>query len=169
MMLRRLYSFFLISSLLMPLSLPGQATPPISALSSANSEPRIIIRTHDRMLYFYDPKTGIQKFSIAVGREGRKWSGETSVSRKVLLPKWVPPPAVRKDNPGLPAIVGPGPDNPLGAAVLVLGDGTYGIHGNNNPAMIGTDASYGCFRMYNADILFLFKEVSIGTKVTVVP
>jgi lipoprotein-anchoring transpeptidase ErfK/SrfK len=168
-MLKRLCGFLLTSLFLTSFSVSGLATPPESALPSANAEPRIFIRTQDRMLFFYDPSNGIQEFSIAVGREGRKWSGETSVSRKVLLPKWVPPPAVRKDNPGLPTIVGPGPDNPLGAAVLVLGDGTYGIHGNNNPALIGTDASYGCFRMYNADILFLLKEVRIGTKVTVVP
>jgi lipoprotein-anchoring transpeptidase ErfK/SrfK len=168
-MLKRLCGFLLISLFLTSFSVSGLATSSVSALPSANAEPRIFIRTGDRKLFFYDPINGIQEFSIAVGREGRKWSGETSVSRKVLLPKWVPPPAVRKDNPGLPTIVGPGPDNPLGAAVLVLGDGTYGIHGNNNPTLIGMDASYGCFRMYNADILFLLKEVGIGTKVTVVP
>lgn len=168
-MIKRLCGFLLISLVLMSFSVSGLAASPVSALTLANAEQRILIKTQDRKLFFFDPSNGIQEFSIAVGREGRKWSGETSVSRKVLLPNWVPPPTVRKDNPGLPTIVGPGPDNPLGAAVLVLGDGTYGIHGNNNPVLIGTDASYGCFRMYNADILFLLKEVRIGTKVTVVP
>jgi lipoprotein-anchoring transpeptidase ErfK/SrfK len=75
---------------------------------------------------------------------------------------------IRKDNPRLPALVKAGPNNPLGVAVLVLGDGTYGIHGTNRPETIGTFASYGCFRMYNKDILDLFSRVAIGTSVTVV-
>ena len=106
-------------------------------------------------------------FSIAVGRQGRKWTGMTSISRKVLNPAWAPPPLIRKENPKLPALVKAGPNNPLGVAVLVLGDGSYGIHGTNRDETIGTDASYGCFRMHNADILKLFKMVSIGTRVYV--
>ncbi|MBL8790399.1 MAG: L,D-transpeptidase [Rhizobiales bacterium] len=108
-------------------------------------------------------------FRIAVGRQGRKWTGVTSISRMVKNPSWAPPSVIRRDNPKLPAIIGPGPNNPLGVAVLVLGDGTYGIHGTNRDETIGTDASYGCFRMHNADILALFDKVTIGTTVTVVP
>lgn len=104
-----------------------------------------------------------------MGRQGRKWTGVTSISRMVKNPPWAPPSVIRRDNLKLPAIIGPGPNNPLGVAVLVLGDGTYGIHGTNRDETIGADASYGCFRMHNADILALFDKVTIGTTVTVVP
>ena len=94
---------------------------------------------------------------------------DTFVARKVLAPKWAPPPIIRKENPNLPPLVNPGPNNPLGAAVLVLGDGNYGIHGTNKESSIGKDVSYGCIRMFNKDILNLFQEVEIGTPVTVLP
>ncbi len=51
--------------------------------------------------------------------------------------------------------------------MLVLGDGTYGIHGTNKDYTIGTDASYGCFRMLNLDVLDVFYRVPIGTPVYV--
>lgn len=41
----------------------------------------------------------------------------------------------------------------------------YGIHGTNEPWVIGTQASHGCIRMYNSDVLKLWPEVPIGTMV----
>ena len=127
----------------------------------------IIINTAKRELLFVKGTDDIVVYSIAVGKQGRKWSGATAISRKVRNPVWAPPPVIRKANPKLPALVKAGPNNPLGVAVLVLGDGTYGIHGTNRDETIGTDASFGCFRMHNQDILVLFKMVHIGTKVYV--
>lgn len=160
--------------------LPAQAVPPRATpvMQSMAVQPasageakggKLVIKTSERKLYFYDANNTVRVFRIAVGRQGRKWTGVTSISRMVKNPSWAPPPVIRRDNPKLPAIIGPGPNNPLGVAVLVLGDGTYGIHGTNRDETIGTDASYGCFRMHNADILALFDKVTIGTTVTVVP
>lgn len=39
----------------------------------------------------------------------------------------------------------------------------YGIHGTNQPWVIGTMASHGCIRMYNKDILELWPQVPLGT------
>ncbi len=41
----------------------------------------------------------------------------------------------------------------------------YGIHGTNQPWVIGTKASHGCIRMYNRDVLELFPQVPLGTMV----
>lgn len=41
----------------------------------------------------------------------------------------------------------------------------YGIHGTNQPWVIGTMASHGCIRMYNTDVLELFPQVPLGTMV----
>lgn len=42
---------------------------------------------------------------------------------------------------------------------------SYGIHGTNQPWVIGTQASHGCVRMYNKDVLELFPQVPLGTMV----
>jgi lipoprotein-anchoring transpeptidase ErfK/SrfK len=153
----------------LPLAAATSAAPSGFTAPETRSQSRIIIRTSERKLYYYRNNELSDTFVIAVGKQGRKWSGDTYVSRKVLRPKWAPPAIIRRDNPSLPALIGPGPGNPLGAAVLVLGDGTYGIHGTNKESSIGTDASYGCFRMRNRDILRLFSKVDIGTPVAVLP
>ncbi|TLM88631.1 MAG: L,D-transpeptidase [Actinobacteria bacterium] len=41
----------------------------------------------------------------------------------------------------------------------------YGVHGTNQPWVIGTMASHGCIRMYNRDVLELFPQVPMGTMV----
>jgi lipoprotein-anchoring transpeptidase ErfK/SrfK len=41
----------------------------------------------------------------------------------------------------------------------------YGIHGTNQPWVIGTMASHGCIRMYNKDVLELWPQVPLGTMV----
>ena len=41
----------------------------------------------------------------------------------------------------------------------------YGIHGTNQPWVIGTQASHGCIRMFNRDVLELWPQVPIGTYV----
>jgi len=41
----------------------------------------------------------------------------------------------------------------------------YGIHGTNEPWVIGTKASHGCIRMYNRDVIDLYPRVPMGTMV----
>ncbi len=41
----------------------------------------------------------------------------------------------------------------------------YGIHGTNQPWVIGTQASHGCIRMYNSDVRKLYPQVPLGTMV----
>jgi lipoprotein-anchoring transpeptidase ErfK/SrfK len=45
----------------------------------------------------------------------------------------------------------------------------YGIHGTNQPGLIGTQASHGCIRMYNRDVLKLWPQVRLGTYVVTRP
>jgi lipoprotein-anchoring transpeptidase ErfK/SrfK len=56
----------------------------------------------------------------------------------------------------------------MGAAAMTLsGGGQYAIHGTNVPGSVGGFVSYGCFRMYNQDVLDLYSRVSVGTSVVV--
>jgi lipoprotein-anchoring transpeptidase ErfK/SrfK len=77
-------------------------------------------------------------------------------------------PQVKRDKPSLPNLIpGGSPHNPMGAEALTLSGGQYAIHGTNAPGSIGGFVSYGCIRMYNADILDLYNRVSFGTTVMV--
>jgi hypothetical protein len=52
----------------------------------------------------------------------------------------------------------------LGAAKLEMYDGYY-FHGTENEASVGTAASAGCLRMRRDDILWMYNNVPVGTKV----
>jgi lipoprotein-anchoring transpeptidase ErfK/SrfK len=41
------------------------------------------------------------------------------------------------------------------------------VHGTNAPSSIGTDASHGCVRLHNPDILSLFGDVRVGDPVLI--
>lgn len=75
------------------------------------------------------------------------------------------------ETPGLPKRIEPGPANPLGARALYLfangRDTLYRIHGTNEPWTIGTEASSGCIRMLNEDIIELYEKVKVGATVRV--
>ena len=92
--------------------------------------------------------------------------------RKAKNPTWRPGPGVRAEHKEngeiLPAVVPPGPDNPLGTRAMYLGWSTYLIHGTNKPAGVGLRSSHGCIRLYPEDIESIFEMVQVGEKVTVV-
>ena len=74
---------------------------------------------------------------------------------------------MRKRVPDLPAYMPGGPDNPLGARALYIGDTLYRIHGTSEPWTIGQAVSSGCIRMVNDDVIDLYNKVAVGTKVVV--
>jgi len=44
----------------------------------------------------------------------------------------------------------------------------YRIHGNNNPRLVGTRATGGCFRMHNDEGVAMARSITIGTEVNIV-
>jgi lipoprotein-anchoring transpeptidase ErfK/SrfK len=127
----------------------------------------IVISTSQRRLYYINRHGQAISYGIGVGRQGFAWSGVTRVSAKKAWPGWTPPSQMRKRQPGLPAHMPGGINNPLGARALYLGSTLYRIHGSNEPETIGRAVSSGCFRMTNEDVIDLYSRVSVGTKVIV--
>ncbi|WP_414834121.1 L,D-transpeptidase [Afifella sp. YEN Y35] len=127
----------------------------------------IIVDTGERRLYYVMEDGKALKYGVGVGREGFQWAGTHRVTRKAEWPGWTPPPAMRKRQPGLPAHMEGGPNNPLGARALYIGNTYYRIHGSNEPWTIGTAVSSGCIRMTNDDVTDLYERVNVGTKVVV--
>jgi lipoprotein-anchoring transpeptidase ErfK/SrfK len=128
----------------------------------------IVVKTGERRLYLVLGNGSALRYPVGVGRNGRQWTGTAYIDGKYLRPDWSPPAEIRRDKPGMPAVIpGGSPKNPMGVAALTLSGGEYAIHGTNTPASIGGFVSYGCIRMFNADILDLFARVRVGTPVVV--
>jgi len=138
----------------------------------------IVVNLPEHRLYYYpkprrktDPQIVIT-YPVSIGKmDWRTPLGETHIIAKQKLPSWRPPESVRKEHEArgdpLPAVVPPGPDNPLGeyAMRLDIKPGTYLIHGTNNPMAVGMAITHGCIRMYPEDIAALFPKVPVGTPV----
>lgn len=61
-------------------------------------------------------------------------------------------------------VVSVGSDNSMGLYVFYIGR-LYVIYGINVNFGIGLRVSYGCVRLRNEDIKFLFEKVSVGIRV----
>ena len=94
--------------------------------------------------------------------------GRTEITLKRRNPTWIPTPNMRRRDPGLPEMVPPGPDNPMGTRALNLSWQYYRIHGIDNPAKVGRRASNGCFGLFNHHVEDLFDRVRVGTQVVVI-
>lgn len=96
-----------------------------------------------RQLTLYDASVVIKRYPIAVG----KMLTPTPTGNYMIVNK--------EDNPG----------GPYGALWMGLSKPHYGIHGTDTPSSIGTEASQGCIRMYNEDVVELSALVPLGTNV----
>ena len=139
----------------------------VVAYDGPHSANTIVIDTSERRLYYVQPDGTAIKYGVGVGREGFQWAGTNRITRKAEWPGWTPPPAMRQRKPNLPAYMPGGPDNPLGARAMYIGSTYYRIHGSNEPWSIGQAVSSGCIRMVNEDVIHLYDQVKVGTKVVV--
>jgi L,D-transpeptidase ErfK/SrfK len=140
----------------------------------------IVVNLPEHRLYYYpkpkkNEKPVVITYPVSIGK--MDWTtplGETHVISKQKHPEWHPTESVRKEHIAngdpLPAVVKAGPDNPLGdyAMRLAVGNGTYLIHGTNNPMAVGMAITHGCIRMYPEDVAALFPLITTGTKVWLV-
>jgi len=128
----------------------------------------ILINLPEMRLYYFERGT-LWVFPIGIGDEGKlPPTGLYRIIRKKEKPYWYPTENIRREEPDLPEVVPPGPDNPMGEYALYLDKGLYAIHGTNKPYSIGRRTTHGCFRLYPDDIEWLFKRVPVKTEVYVV-
>ncbi|GGB61545.1 hypothetical protein GCM10011316_36910 [Roseibium aquae] len=138
----------------------------------SNVEPgTIVIDTRRRWLYHVQENGKAMRYGIGVGREGFTWKGTEKITAKRKWPGWTPPQEMivreRKNGRNLPSYMPGGPENPLGARALYLGNTLYRIHGTNEDWSIGRAVSSGCIRMFNEDVEHLYEQIRVGTKVKV--
>ena len=125
------------------------------ALAQEKQQParRIIVSIPDRKLAVMEAGRVLRVFPTAVGApKSPSPAGAFKIVDRIPDPTWYT----------RGRIVPPGKGNPLGTRWLGLSVKGYGIHGTNNPASIGHNASHGCIRMRNHDVEQLFEMVSVG-------
>jgi lipoprotein-anchoring transpeptidase ErfK/SrfK len=134
----------------------------------------IIINPSAKTLHLVTAPGKAMRYGIAVGKDGFQWAGEALITDRKHWPTWTPPkemiarkPELAKWEKGQPG----GPTNPLGARALYLTtngrDYGFRIHGTPEWQSIGRNASSGCFRMINQDVMDLYDRVPNGVKVVV--
>jgi len=146
-------------------------TPEIKLLASYpnphTKEKLIIINKQINILYYYEQGSLVKKYPVATGeKEYYTPKGSFKIVNKIHI----------KEGEHPDDIYGP---RWLGLAVSDAKDKRandderapighkYGIHGTNEPDSIGTQASGGCIRLNNNDILELYSLVPVGTKVLI--
>lgn len=153
--------------------IPGENTklilPTRHILPDVKKEGVVINLPEMRVYAFVNGSEEPFSYPLGVGREGLETPmGKTKVVAKAANPSWRPTMRMRKEDPSLPEVVEPGPDNPLGSHALYLGWPQYAIHGTNRPFGIGRRVSSGCIRLYPEAIKKFYNAVAVGTKVQVV-
>lgn len=137
----------------------------------------VVVNIAEMRLYYYPPAVQGKRYVIThpVGIGRQDWDtplGRTRIVEMIADPTWYPPASIRADYAArgepLPAVVPPGPDNPLGRHALILDIPGYLIHGTHKPEGVGMQVSYGCIRLYPEDIERLFKLVRRSTPVRLV-
>ena len=138
----------------------------------------IVLNVASKRLFYFPPMEDgqpqtVMTYPIGIGRVG--WQtplGSSTVVYKGQDPHWYVPASVRKEHKALgdplPAVVPPGPDNPLGRHVLKLDIPGYLIHGTNKPYGVGMRVSHGCVRLYPENIELLYDLVGVGETVTII-
>jgi lipoprotein-anchoring transpeptidase ErfK/SrfK len=134
----------------------------------------VVVDSNTKFLYFAVENNRAIRYGVSLGKAGFDWVGTANVEYKKAWPVWTPPPEMIARNPelakwasGMP----PGPQSPLGARALYLfrngQDTMYRIHGTPDWSSIGKNASSGCLRMLNQDVIDLFSRISGPTTVHV--
>ncbi len=138
------------------------------SINSRFARGQIIVSFGDRRLYLVQGGGQALAYPIAIPKAEARWAGSSIVSQKRVNPSWTPTPTMRAKNRNLPSFVPGGhPMNPMGVRALYLGASSYRIHGTDAPWTIGTAASSGCIRMFNEDVIELYRRTPVGSRVLV--
>lgn len=130
----------------------------------------ILVDIQSRALHYWSEDQSVYKLyptSVPMTDDLTR-KGRTEIIRKVVGPEWRPTPSMLERNPEWPAVIGPGPDNPLGSHALYLSWQYYRIHGTHDTRKIGRRSSNGCIGLYNEHIEELYGMTSTATQVLLI-
>jgi lipoprotein-anchoring transpeptidase ErfK/SrfK len=141
-------------------------TPTVTPAATLKNTQAIVVRQSRFTVTLYDNGRKIKSWGCAVGQPAYPTPvGDFHIVTKQKNAPWINPGSAWAK--GMPAVIGPGPSNPMG--IRKLGIDYPGIFLHGIPASeygsIGSRASHGCMRMLPSSIADLFNRVSIGVPV----
>ena len=157
--------------------LPGEGTVidlPTGYVLPSGAREGVVINVAEFRLYYFPPGgRTVVTYPVGLGRLDYPTPlVDTRVTSVVPNPAWAPGPTARREHAArgdpLPAVVPPGPDNPMGSMAIALGIPSYFIHGTNQPFAVGQTASLGCVRMFNPHVEALAEMVRSDMPVRIV-
>lgn len=129
----------------------------------------LLLRQSQHTLELHQDGQLTHTWNVAVGTSGHRTpSGVYEVTLKRHMPTWVNP-SPNGWGRGMPARIGPGANNPLGVRALNWNAPAIRFHGTANVDSIGRDASKGCVRLTNTDVVELYDLVDVGATIISLP
>lgn len=142
-------------------------------LSVKTTEPEItdrydqvlLVRIGENKLYLYEDGKIAREWTVATGLpEYPTPTGEYEVTLKRYMPTWVNP-APDTWGADMPESIPPGPGNPLGLRAINWDAPAIRFHGTSATYSLGYNASHGCVRMANEDVIELYDLIDVGVPI----
>ena len=125
----------------------------------------LLVRIGENKLYLYEDGRIVRSWRVATGLpEYPTPTGLYHVTEKRYMPTWVNP-APDTWGADMPAEIPPGPGNPLGLRAINWDAPAIRFHGTSATYSLGYNASHGCVRMSNADVIELYDMIDVGTPI----
>jgi lipoprotein-anchoring transpeptidase ErfK/SrfK len=125
----------------------------------------LLVRIGENRLYLYENGEITNSWTVATGQpEYMTPTGVYEITEKRYLPTWINP-APTTWGADMPAEIPPGPANPLGVRALNWSAPAIRFHGTEATYSLGYNASHGCVRLSNTEVVQLYDMVDVGTPV----
>lgn len=125
---------------------------------------RVVANKKDQTLYAYNGDKLVATYPTTVGSSATPSPhGTYKIVNKVKMP-WYKA-TVGSDKNKQVHMLPPGPNNPVGVVWMGLSKPSYGIHGSPKPEGISRQASHGCIRLTNWDVLDVYANIQDGATV----
>ena len=125
----------------------------------------LLVRIGENKLYLYEDGKITHEWSVATGQpEYMTPTGQFEVELKRYMPTWINP-APDTWGASMPATIPPGPSNPLGLRAINWSAPAIRFHGTSATYSLGYNASHGCVRMANEDVIELYDLIDVGTPI----
>ena len=125
---------------------------------------RVVANKADKTLYAYNGDKLVATYPTTVGSDATPSPhGSYKIVNKVKMP-WY---KATVDEAGDKKVymLPPGPNNPVGVVWMGLSKPSYGLHGSPKPEGISRQASHGCIRLTNWDVLEVYANIENGATV----
>ena len=125
----------------------------------------ILVRIGENKAYLYEDGKITHEYLVATGQPAYPTpTGVFEITEKRYMPTWINP-APDGWGSDMPASIPPGISNPLGLRALNWSASGIRFHGTTATYSLGYNASHGCVRMSNDDVIELYDLVDVGTPI----